>query len=60
MPIYFLSTNLNPQQSTAFELKIKVAIPDLIKITKLEDIAGDLRDQSKEPAYIVVDRKSVV
>jgi Flp pilus assembly CpaE family ATPase len=54
MPIYFLSTNLNPQQGAEFESKIKVAIPDLIRIAKLDEIASDLRGQSKEPAYIVV------
>jgi len=59
MPTYFLSTNFlnsnfSPAQSAAVERKLKEAIPDLIKIAKLEDIALEVTNQAREPLYILL------
>jgi pilus assembly protein CpaE len=59
MPTYFLSTNFlnsnfSPAQSAAVERKLKEAIPDLIKIAKLEDIAPEVAQQSPAPLYILL------
>ena len=59
MPTYFLSTNFlnsnfSPAQSAAVERKLKDAIPDLIKIAKLEDIAPDIASQPNQPLYILL------
>jgi pilus assembly protein CpaE len=54
MPTYFLSTNLNPEQSASLEQRLKSVVPGLTKIAKLEDIAREITDQTKEPVYILV------
>ena len=54
MPTYFLSTNISPEQSLVIERNIKAVIPDLIKISNLEEIAKDIASQSNVPTYILV------
>jgi pilus assembly protein CpaE len=54
MPTYLLSTNLSPEQSAEIERRIKAAIPDLIRIARLEDIASGLKEASRQPSYILV------
>jgi pilus assembly protein CpaE len=54
MPTYFLSTNLSTEQSAALEKRLKGVIPDLTKITRLEDVARESAGQPKTPVYILV------
>ena len=54
MSTYFLNANLSSEQSAAVERNLKAAVPNLIKIAKLEDIARDIGDQLKPPPYIFV------
>lgn len=54
MPTYFLSTNFSAEQSALIEKRIKTAVPDLIRIARLEDIAREVAGAAKEPPYILV------
>jgi len=54
MPTYFLSSNISPEQSSVIERNVKALIPDLIKISNLEDIAKDIASQSGAPVHILV------
>ena len=54
MLTYLLNTNLGAEQTWAVEKNLKTAVPNLIKIAKLEDIARDIGDQLKPPPYIFV------
>jgi len=54
MPTYFLSANTSPEQSSLIERNLKTTIPDLIKITNLEEIAKDISSQQNAPVYILV------
>ena len=54
MPTYFLSANIAPEQSATLERHLKGAVPDLVKINKLEDIAQDIAIQPDAPVYILV------
>ncbi len=54
MPTYFLSTNLSAEQSALLEKRIKAAVPDLVRIGRLEDVARDAGAQNREPSYIVL------
>ena len=54
MPTYFLSTNASPEQSSLIERNLKTAIPDLIKITNLEEVAKDIAGNQNAPVYILV------
>jgi pilus assembly protein CpaE len=54
MPNYFLSTNVSREQSVALERSIKSVVPDLVKISNLEEIARDIASQPSAPVYILV------
>jgi pilus assembly protein CpaE len=54
MPTYFLSANTSSDQSLAIERSIRTAIPDLIKIANLEEIAKDIASHPNVPTYILV------
>src|SRR5450432_1772972 len=54
MPTYFLSANTSSEQSLAIERSIRTAIPDLIKIANLEEIAKDIASHPNAPTYILV------
>lgn len=54
MPTYFLSTNLSTEQSALLEKRIKAAVPDLVRIGRLEDIARDTAGQTADPSYILL------
>src|SRR5262245_3785628 len=53
MPTYFLSSNIGADQSVAIERSIRSAVPDLIKIANLEEIARDVSAKDA-PVNIVV------
>jgi pilus assembly protein CpaE len=54
MPTYFLSSNISPDQSVAIERNLRSAIPDLIKIANLEEIARDVAASRDVPVNILV------
>jgi pilus assembly protein CpaE len=53
MPIYFLSTNCSPEKSAAIERRIREVIPNLIRITNLEDVARNKPGGSNDPVYVL-------
>ncbi len=54
MPTYFLSTHPVSDQSSLIEKRIRAAVPDLVRIARLEDIAAGAVERAKEPPYILV------
>jgi pilus assembly protein CpaE len=53
MPIYFLSTNYSPEQSARIERRIREVIPDLTRITNVEDVARNRSEGSNDPVYVL-------
>jgi pilus assembly protein CpaE len=53
MPIYFLSTNYSPEQSARIERRIREVIPDLTRITNVEDVARNKSERSSDPVYVL-------
>src|SRR5712692_6984621 len=53
MPIYFLSTNYSPEQSAKIERRIREVIPDLTRITNVEDVAREKSAGADDPVYVL-------
>jgi len=54
MAVYILSTGSNPAKSAAIEKRIAAAIPDLVAIRSIDDIAPTVTRASMRPAYVLV------
>ena len=54
MPIYFLSTNYSPEQSAGIERRIREVIPDLIRITGVEDVARSRSGHANDAVYVLL------
>jgi len=53
MPVYFLSNSYSLEQSARVERQIKEVIPDLTRITNVENIVHKLSNKSHDPVYVV-------
>jgi len=54
MPVYFLSANQSSERILRIEARIREVIPDVIRITNLEDIARDRAAHPDDPVNVLV------
>jgi len=54
MPVYFLSANFDIEKIAAIERQVRSAIPDLIKIRSLEEVAQSVAGESNQQNYVLL------
>src|SRR3981081_1971538 len=54
MPVYFLNTGHSLEQSARVEGRIREAIPELTRITRVEDAASNRADKAHDPIYVLL------
>ena len=54
MPVYFLSANFDIEKIAAIERQVRTAIPDLIKIRSLEEVAPSVSGEPNQQNYVLL------
>lgn len=54
MPVYFLSANFDIEKGAAIERQVRTAIPDLIRITSLEEVAQNVSGEPNQQNYVLL------
>jgi pilus assembly protein CpaE len=54
MPVYLFSPELDLERAAAVERKLRAAIPDLMRVRQIDEIAQDLRGSSDESVFVLL------
>ena len=54
MPVYLFSPEFDLERAAAVERKLRAAIPDLMRIRQIDEIAQSRRESSDEPVFVLL------